>query len=69
MFDPMLHHIDQARQTAEWIAQIVRLDPDLGIPAAMPLVAARLMGALGPVAPADAAEADAEWGDEDALGI
>jgi hypothetical protein len=47
MFDPMLQHLSQAKQTAVWFAQLMRLDPDLVIPAALPLLAARLMDAGG----------------------
>jgi hypothetical protein len=47
MFDPMLLQLTQAKQTAVWFAQLMRLDPDLVIPAALPLLAARLMDAGG----------------------
>ncbi len=49
MLDPMLHHLHlaQAHQTAKWVAQLMRLDPELAIPAALPLLAARLMEAGG----------------------
>lgn len=47
MFDPVLHHLHQAKQSAQWIAQLIQLDPDLVLPAALPLVAARLMDAGG----------------------
>ena len=47
MFDPVLHHLHQAKQSAEWFAQLIRLDPELMLPAALPLVAARLMDAGG----------------------
>jgi hypothetical protein len=47
MFDPMLLQLSQAKQTAVWFAQLMRLDPDLVIPAALPLLAARLMDAGG----------------------
>lgn len=47
MFDPVLHHLHQARQSAEWFAQLIRLDPELMVPAALPLIAARLMDAGG----------------------
>jgi len=45
MIDPVLHHLPQAKQTAQWIAQMIQLDPDLVLPAALPLLAARLLGA------------------------
>ena len=47
MLDPVMHHLEQARQTAVWVAQLMRLDPELMLPAALPLVAARLMDAGG----------------------
>jgi hypothetical protein len=47
MLDPVLHHIQQAQQSAELFAQVIRLDPELVLPAALPLVAARLMEAVG----------------------
>ncbi len=47
MFDPVFQHLSQAKQTAVWFAQLIRLDPDLVIPAALPLLAARLMDAGG----------------------
>jgi hypothetical protein len=47
MLDPMLHHLHQAKQSAQWFAQLVQLDPDLVLPAALPLLAARLMDAGG----------------------
>jgi hypothetical protein len=47
MLDPVLHHLQQAKQTAAWVAQLIRLDPELMLPAALPLVAARLMEAGG----------------------
>jgi len=47
MLDPVLHHLQQAKQTAAWVAQLMRLDPELMLPAALPLVAARLMDAGG----------------------
>ncbi len=47
MLDPVLHHLQQAKQTAVWVAQLMRLDPELMLPAALPLVAARLMDAGG----------------------
>lgn len=45
MLDPMLHHLYQAKQSAQYFAQLMQLDPELVFPAALPLLAARLMGA------------------------
>jgi len=45
MLDPMLLHLHQAKQSAQWFAQLIQLDPELV--AALPLVAARLMDAGG----------------------
>jgi hypothetical protein len=47
MFDPVLVHLPQAKQVAQWFTQVIQLDPDLVLPAALPLVAARLMDAGG----------------------
>jgi hypothetical protein len=47
MLDPVMHHLQQAKQTAAWVAQLMRLDPELMLPAALPLIAARLMDAGG----------------------
>lgn len=47
MLDPVLLHLHQAKQSAQWFAQLMQLDPELMIPAALPLVAARLMDAGG----------------------
>ena len=47
MLDPVMHHLHQARETATWVAQLMRVDPDLMLPAALPLLAARLMDAGG----------------------
>ena len=47
MLDPVLHHLHQAKQSAQWFAQLIQLDPELMLPAALPLVAARLMDAGG----------------------
>jgi hypothetical protein len=47
MFDPVFHHLQQAKQTAIWVAQLMRVDPELMLPAALPLLAARLMDAGG----------------------
>jgi hypothetical protein len=45
MLDPMLVHLHQAKQAAQWFTQLIQLDPELV--AALPLVAARLMDAGG----------------------
>jgi hypothetical protein len=47
MLDPVMQHLHQARETATWIAQLMRIDPELMLPAALPLLAARLMDAGG----------------------
>jgi hypothetical protein len=47
MLDPVLHHLHQAKETATWVAQLMRIDPELMLPAALPLLAARLMDAGG----------------------
>jgi hypothetical protein len=47
VIDPVLQHLHQAKQTAAMVAQLMRLDPDLMLPAALPLLAARLMDAGG----------------------
>ena len=47
MLDPVMLHLHQARETAAWVAQLMRIDPDLMLPAALPLLAARLMDAGG----------------------
>ena len=47
MLDPVLQHLHQAKETATWVAQLMRVDPDLMLPAALPLLAARLMDAGG----------------------
>ena len=47
MLDPVMQHLHQARETAIWVAQLMRIDPDLMLPAALPLLAARLMDAGG----------------------
>ncbi len=47
MLDPVMHHIHQAKQTATWVAQLMQVDPELMLPAALPLLAARLMDAGG----------------------
>ena len=47
MLEPVVQHLSQAKQTAIWVAQLMHLDPELMLPAALPLVAARLMDAGG----------------------
>ena len=47
MLDPVMQHLSEAKQTATWVAQLMHLDPDLMLPAALPLLAARLMDAGG----------------------
>ena len=47
MIDPVLQHLHEAKQTAALVAQLMRLDPELMLPAALPLLAARLMDAGG----------------------
>jgi hypothetical protein len=47
MLDPVMYHLHQARETATWVAQLMRIDPELMLPAALPLLAARLMDAGG----------------------
>lgn len=47
MLDPVMQHLHQAKETATWVAQLMRLDPELMLPAALPLLAARLMDAGG----------------------
>jgi len=47
MLDPVVQHLTQAKQAATWVAQLMHLDPELMIPAALPLLAARLMDAGG----------------------
>lgn len=47
MIDPVLQHLHEAKQTAAMVAQLMRLDPELMLPAALPLLAARLMDAGG----------------------
>lgn len=46
MLDSVMH-LHQAKQSAHWVAQLMQLDPELMIPAALPLLAARLMDAGG----------------------
>ncbi len=47
MLDPVVQHLSQAKQTATWVSQLMHLDPELMLPAALPLLAARLMDAGG----------------------
>jgi hypothetical protein len=49
-----MQHLHQAKETASWVAQLMRLDPELMLPAALPLLAARLMDAGGVDDEADA---------------
>lgn len=59
MLDPVLHHLHQARETATWVAQLMRIDPELMLPAALPLLAARLMDAGGWEDDGDSGQMDA----------
>ena len=45
MLDPVLHSLQQAKQSAQFFAQLMQLNRELMLPAALPLIAARLMGA------------------------
>jgi hypothetical protein len=45
MIDPIVLQKFAARGPAELLQQLMALDPELAIPAALPLLAARLMGA------------------------
>lgn len=46
MIDPMLlQKLTQARPPAELLSQLAQLEPGLAFPAALPLLAARLLGA------------------------
>ena len=48
MLEPVVQHLSQAKQAAAlWVAQLKHLDPELMLPAALPLLAARLMDAGG----------------------
>ncbi len=47
MLQPGVDSLHQIRHGADWVLQLMRLDPQLAIPAAMPLLAARLMDAGG----------------------
>lgn len=47
MIEPILVHLPQAKPAAALVAQLMRLDPQLMLPAALPLIAARLMDAGG----------------------
>jgi hypothetical protein len=42
----LFHHLTTARPGGELITQLAQLDPELAIPAALPLIAARLLGAI-----------------------
>lgn len=46
MIDPIMLQKFATRGPAELLQQLMQLDPELAIPAAMPLLAARLMGAM-----------------------
>lgn len=54
MIDPIMLQKLAARGPADLLQQLMLLDPELAIPAAMPLLAARLMGATA--APIDEEE-------------
>lgn len=45
MIDPVLLQKFASRGPTELLQQLMQLDPELAIPAALPLLAARLMGA------------------------
>ncbi len=45
MIDPVLLQKIASRGPTELLQQLMQLDPELAIPAALPLLAARLMGA------------------------
>lgn len=62
MLDPVMHHLHQARETAVWVAQLMRIDPDLMLPAALPLLAARLMDAGGALDESELDEPEADAG-------
>ena len=47
MLEPVVQHLSHAKQTATWVSQLMHLDPELMLPAALPLLAARLMDAGG----------------------
>jgi hypothetical protein len=62
MLDPVVHHLSEAKQTAAWVAQLMHLDPELMIPAALPLLAARLMDAGGAEEDQDPEPEDPQFG-------
>ena len=62
MLDPVMYHLHQARETATWVAQLMRIDPELMLPAALPLLAARLMDAGGVEDESDFDEPEAQPG-------
>jgi hypothetical protein len=62
MLDPVMYHLHQARETATWVAQLMRIDPELMLPAALPLLAARLMDAGGIEDESDFDEPEAQPG-------
>jgi len=48
VIDPiLLQKLSQARPPAEFLSQLAQLEPGLALPAALPLLAARLLGATG----------------------
>lgn len=48
MIDPiLLQKLSQTHPPAELLAQLAKLEPGLALPAALPLLAARLLGATG----------------------
>lgn len=48
MIDPiLLQKLTHARPPAELLGQLAQLEPGLALPAALPLLAARLLGATG----------------------
>ena len=47
VIDPVLQHLQEAKQTAAMVTQLMQLDPELMLPSALPLLAARLMDAGG----------------------
>lgn len=51
MLPHALSNLPLASQLKEWMAQMARLDPDLAVPAALPLLIARLGGTSGVESP------------------
>jgi hypothetical protein len=62
MLDPVMYHLHQAKETATWVAQLMRIDPELMLPAALPLLAARVMDAGGIEDESDSDEPEAQPG-------